>query len=97
MMRATSLLRVWVPAVAIAIACACARAETTGVAGSPAAIDFRAEIAFQRGKRGRKIDQYFGLAFVDGLNLSDDFGGLAHGLPAPITCHAVHTRSQDLK
>ena len=37
------MLRVWVPAVAIAIACACARAETTGVAGSPAAIDFRAE------------------------------------------------------
>jgi len=42
-MGATSLLRVWVPALALAIACAFARAETTGVASAPAAIDFRAQ------------------------------------------------------
>jgi hypothetical protein len=42
-MRATSLLRVWVLAIALAIVSALARAETTGVASSPAAIDFRAQ------------------------------------------------------
>jgi hypothetical protein len=42
-MRATSLLRVWVLAVALAIVPASARAETTGVASPLAAIDFRAQ------------------------------------------------------
>jgi hypothetical protein len=42
-MRATSLLRIGVPAVALVIACALARAETTGVASPPPTIDFRAE------------------------------------------------------
>ncbi|HEY4918831.1 MAG TPA: DUF3124 domain-containing protein [Xanthobacteraceae bacterium] len=42
-MRATSLLRVWVLAIALAIVSALARAETTGVASSPAVIDFRAQ------------------------------------------------------
>jgi hypothetical protein len=37
------LLRVWVLAIALAIVSALARAETTGVASSPAAIDFRAQ------------------------------------------------------
>ena len=42
-MRATSLLRVWVLAIALAIVSALARAETTGVASSPGVIDFRAQ------------------------------------------------------
>jgi hypothetical protein len=42
-MRATSLLRMWVMAVALASVCALAHAETTGVASPPAANDFRAQ------------------------------------------------------
>lgn len=40
-MRATSLLRMCVPA--LALVCAFAQAETTGTAAQPAAIDFRAQ------------------------------------------------------
>ncbi len=42
-MRVTPLLRIGVPAVALAIVCALARAETTGVASPPPAIDFRTQ------------------------------------------------------
>jgi uncharacterized protein DUF3124 len=42
-MRTRPLLRIGGAAVALAIVCAFARAETTGVASPPAAIDFRAE------------------------------------------------------
>ena len=42
-MRATSLLRVCVPAIAVAIACAWAQAETTGAAAQPAGIDLRTQ------------------------------------------------------
>jgi len=43
MPRATSLLRVCVPAVALVAACVFARAETTGTAAQPVAIDFRVQ------------------------------------------------------